>query len=125
MKNMQSRSIALISIITILPLAAQKPKNVATHYRIRSQSFNIARDRVSLTEHANIFDLTTCMHMHTGHFHFGAFYNALDVPDLVNGNTKLAINMPGRDLEITTGHNMWIQPDTNGIAIAVFITKLL
>jgi hypothetical protein len=65
------------------------------------------------------------MHVHAGHLYFGAFYNALDVPDLVYGNTKFAVYMPGRDFEITAGHNMRVEPDANRVAAAKLIAKLL
>ncbi len=67
----------------------------------------------------------TGMHMHAGNSHFGGFYNALDVPDLVYGDPKFAVYVPGRDLEITTGHDMGVEPDANRIAAAKLVAKLL
>jgi hypothetical protein len=79
----------------------------------------------SFEEHANIFDLTAGMHVHAGNSYFGTFYNTFNMPDLVYGNTKFAINVTGRYFEITPSHNMRIEPDANRIAAAKLIAKLL
>src|SRR6187551_2076086 len=64
------------------------------------------------------------MHVNSFHFQFGCLYNSFNMSDLVNGNTKFGINMACRYLEISSSHNMRIQPDQYRIAISEMITEL-
>ena len=53
------------------------------------------------------------MHVDTVDVHFCILYNAQDMRNLVNTNSKFTINMPHRNIAVTPCHYVWVDANAH------------
>src|SRR5690606_27530524 len=86
---------------------------------------HIEHDFEASEKNIYVLDLTTRVHVQSFHLKACRLDDAFDMPHLVNGDTEFAIDMAGGNLVIPARFNMRIDPDADGIAVAIPIAKLL
>ncbi len=83
----------------------------------------VEEDLDTFYEDIGVNDLTAGMDVEVGDVKIILFYQGQDLIGLVDGNTEFTFIVAGGDLEVAAGHDVWAQPDTDGIGMAEFAAE--
>src|SRR5690606_21806748 len=85
---------------------------------------SVEKDFRSIKEHLDIQDIASGVHVNPIDIHISILHDPQNMRNLVNGNSKFGINMSYRNICVSAGHNVRIDPNTNR-NFGMFSSKLL